>query len=78
MKVNEAIIDCLTENDIDTLFGIPGKQSLPLNESIYQRTRRHSVRDGSPRNRGLTPGVGICRDQRRAWPRRWSFRDREI
>ncbi|MFB1064546.1 thiamine pyrophosphate-binding protein [Natrinema sp. H-ect4] len=37
MKVNEAIIDCLTENDIDTLFGIPGKQSLPLNESISER-----------------------------------------
>lgn len=37
MKVNEAIIDCLTENGIDTLFGIPGKQSLPLNESISER-----------------------------------------
>ncbi|WP_129116062.1 thiamine pyrophosphate-binding protein [Halegenticoccus tardaugens] len=37
MKVNEAIIDCLTENGIDTLFGIPGKQSLPLNESISVR-----------------------------------------
>jgi len=38
MKVNEAIIDCLTENNIGTLFGIPGKQSLPLNESISERT----------------------------------------
>ena len=37
MKVNEAIIDCLTKNDVDTLFGIPGKQSLPLNESISER-----------------------------------------
>ena len=37
MNVNEAIIDRLTENDIDTLFGIPGKQSLPLNESISER-----------------------------------------
>ncbi|WP_435073530.1 thiamine pyrophosphate-binding protein [Halorubrum sp. HHNYT27] len=37
MKVNEAIIDCLTENNIGTLFGIPGKQSLPLNESISER-----------------------------------------
>ena len=37
MNVNEAIIDCLTENDVDTLFGIPGKQSLPLNESISER-----------------------------------------
>ncbi|WP_226007058.1 thiamine pyrophosphate-binding protein [Natrinema salinisoli] len=37
MKVNEAIIDCLTENEIGTLFGIPGKQSLPLNESISER-----------------------------------------
>lgn len=37
MNVNEAIIDCLTGNGIDTLFGIPGKQSLPLNESISER-----------------------------------------
>ena len=37
MEVNEAIIECLTENGIDTMFGIPGKQSLPLNESIAER-----------------------------------------
>ena len=37
MNVNEAIISCLTENGVDTLFGIPGKQSLPLNESISER-----------------------------------------
>ncbi|WP_254532942.1 thiamine pyrophosphate-binding protein [Natrinema gelatinilyticum] len=37
MKVNEEVIDCLTDNGIDTLFGIPGKQSLPLNESISER-----------------------------------------
>ncbi|QFU84666.1 thiamine pyrophosphate-binding protein [Natronorubrum aibiense] len=37
MNVNEAIIDCLVANSIDTLFGIPGKQSLPLNEAISER-----------------------------------------
>jgi acetolactate synthase-1/2/3 large subunit len=37
MNVNEAIIECLTENGVDTLFGIPGKQSLPMNESISER-----------------------------------------
>jgi acetolactate synthase I/II/III large subunit len=37
MHVNEAIVACLTENGINTLFGIPGKQSLPLNESIDGR-----------------------------------------
>ncbi|MFC6837938.1 thiamine pyrophosphate-binding protein [Halomarina ordinaria] len=37
MEVNEAIIGCLVENGVDTLFGIPGKQSLPLNESIDNR-----------------------------------------
>jgi acetolactate synthase-1/2/3 large subunit len=37
VNVNEAIIDCLTENGIDALFGIPGKQSLPLNEAISER-----------------------------------------
>ncbi len=37
MKNNDAIIDCLTSNGIDTVFGIPGKQTLPLNESISER-----------------------------------------
>ncbi len=37
MNINEAIVDCLVANSIDTLFGIPGKQSLPLNESIGER-----------------------------------------
>ncbi|QCC56380.1 thiamine pyrophosphate-binding protein (plasmid) [Natronorubrum bangense] len=37
MNINEAIVDCLVANSIDTLFGIPGKQSLPLNESIDER-----------------------------------------
>ena len=37
MKLNDAVIDCLVANDVDTLFGIPGKQSLPLNESISER-----------------------------------------
>ena len=37
MSINEAIVDCLVANSIDTLFGIPGKQSLPLNESVGER-----------------------------------------
>ncbi|SEH13583.1 acetolactate synthase-1/2/3 large subunit [Natronorubrum sediminis] len=38
MNVNEAIIECLVSNNIGTLFGIPGKQSLPLNETISERS----------------------------------------
>ncbi len=34
MRVSRAVIDCLVDNGIDTVFGIPGKQSLPLNEGI--------------------------------------------
>ncbi|MGM0605929.1 MAG: thiamine pyrophosphate-binding protein [Halobacteriota archaeon] len=37
MKISDAIIDCLTSNGIDTVFGIPGKQTLPLNQSISER-----------------------------------------
>ncbi|MFC4245996.1 thiamine pyrophosphate-binding protein [Natribaculum luteum] len=37
MLVGKAIIDRLMERGIDTVFGIPGKQSLPLNEAIGQR-----------------------------------------
>ncbi|WP_281193839.1 thiamine pyrophosphate-binding protein [Halorubrum sp. F4] len=37
MKNSDAIIDCLTANGIGTVFGIPGKQTLPLNESISER-----------------------------------------
>lgn len=37
MEVNEAVVKVLTENGIDTVFGIPGTQSLPLNETIDGR-----------------------------------------
>ncbi|SDJ18894.1 acetolactate synthase, large subunit [Halovenus aranensis] len=37
MKVGRAVIERLAENGIDTLFGIPGKQTLPLNEAIGNR-----------------------------------------
>ncbi|AFZ72134.1 thiamine pyrophosphate-binding protein [Natronobacterium gregoryi] len=37
MRVSEAVIDRLVENGIDTLFGIPGKQTLPLNEAVDER-----------------------------------------
>lgn len=37
MRVNEAIIELLNHEGIDTIFGIPGKQTLPLNESIGTR-----------------------------------------
>nr|WP_090309878.1 thiamine pyrophosphate-binding protein [Natronorubrum texcoconense] len=37
MRSNEAVIDRPATNGIDTLFGIPSKQTLPLNESIGER-----------------------------------------
>lgn len=37
MGNSDAIIDCLAANGIDTVFGIPGKQTLPLNKSISER-----------------------------------------
>jgi len=37
VTVNQDVIDSLVDNDIDTVFGIPGKQSLPLNETIGER-----------------------------------------
>jgi acetolactate synthase-1/2/3 large subunit len=37
MKVGRAVIEQLAANGIDTLFGIPGKQTLPLNEAIGNR-----------------------------------------
>jgi len=37
MEVGKAVIDRLVANGIDTLFGIPGKQTLPLNEAIGGR-----------------------------------------
>jgi len=37
MQVSEAVIDRLVESGIDTLFGIPGKQSLPLDDAIDAR-----------------------------------------
>jgi acetolactate synthase-1/2/3 large subunit len=37
MTLAAAVIDRLVENGIDTVFGIPGKQTLPLNEAIDGR-----------------------------------------
>lgn len=37
MDTSGAIVDTLLEHGIDTLFGIPGKQTLPLNEAIRDR-----------------------------------------
>ncbi|KAA9398628.1 thiamine pyrophosphate-binding protein [Haloarcula sp. CBA1130] len=37
MDVSLAVVDRLVANGIDTVFGIPGKQSLPLNEAIGNR-----------------------------------------
>ena len=37
MDVSQAVIERLTVGGIDTVFGIPGKQTLPLNEAIGRR-----------------------------------------
>lgn len=37
MRVSRAVVDQLVEGGIDTAFGIPGKQTLPLNEAIAER-----------------------------------------
>ncbi|WP_373188953.1 thiamine pyrophosphate-binding protein [Halolamina sp.] len=37
MTYGSVVIDRLVENGIDTVFGIPGKQTLPLNEAIDDR-----------------------------------------
>ena len=37
MNVGEAVIDTLVSNGVATLFGIPGKQTLPLNRAINGR-----------------------------------------
>ncbi|QCS44951.1 thiamine pyrophosphate-binding protein [Natrinema versiforme] len=37
MTVGSAIIDCLVDEGITTLFGIPGKQTLPMNEAVSDR-----------------------------------------
>jgi acetolactate synthase-1/2/3 large subunit len=37
MNVGEAVIDALVDSEITTLFGIPGKQTLPLNRAINER-----------------------------------------
>ncbi len=37
MQVGVAVVNSLLENDIHTVFGIPGKQTLPLNDAISRR-----------------------------------------
>jgi acetolactate synthase-1/2/3 large subunit len=37
MRVSRGVVDQLVEGGIDTVFGIPGKQTLPLNDAIEDR-----------------------------------------
>ena len=41
--VGEAVVDCLLDHGIDTAFGIPGKQTLPLNRAFADRDARFVV-----------------------------------
>ena len=41
--VGEAVVDCLLEHGIDVAFGIPGKQTLPLNRALADRDARFVV-----------------------------------
>ncbi|MFW5917671.1 MAG: thiamine pyrophosphate-binding protein [Halorubrum sp.] len=41
--VAEAVVDCLLDREIDTVFGIPGKQTLPLNRALADRDARFVV-----------------------------------
>ena len=41
--VAEAVVDCLLERGVDTAFGIPGKQTLPLNRALADRDARFVV-----------------------------------
>ncbi|GAB7008638.1 thiamine pyrophosphate-binding protein [Halorubrum trueperi] len=41
--VAEAVVDCLLDRGIDTVFGIPGKQTLPLNRALADRDARFVV-----------------------------------
>jgi len=37
MDVSRGVIERLVENEVDTVFGVPGTQTLPLNEAIEMR-----------------------------------------
>ncbi|GAA0526522.1 acetolactate synthase large subunit [Halorubrum aquaticum] len=41
--MGEAVVDCLLDRGIDTAFGIPGKQTLPLNRAFADRDARFVV-----------------------------------
>ncbi|WP_418286820.1 thiamine pyrophosphate-binding protein [Halorubrum sp. DTA46] len=41
--VAEAVVDCLLDRGVDAVFGIPGKQTLPLNRALADRDARFVV-----------------------------------
>ncbi len=41
--VGEAVVDCLLDRGIEVAFGIPGKQTLPLNRAVTDREARFVV-----------------------------------
>ncbi|OTF02166.1 thiamine pyrophosphate-binding protein, partial [Halorubrum sp. SD612] len=41
--VAEAVVDAMLDRGVDTVFGIPGKQTLPLNRALADRDARFVV-----------------------------------
>ncbi|MFC6753512.1 thiamine pyrophosphate-binding protein, partial [Halorubrum tibetense] len=41
--VGEAVVDCLLDHGVEVAFGIPGKQTLPLNRAFADRDARFVV-----------------------------------
>ena len=41
--VAEAVVDCMLDREVDIAFGIPGKQTLPLNRALGERDARFVV-----------------------------------
>ena len=68
MKGAKAVVECLLEQDVDTIFGYPGGMILPLYDALYDEKRIRQVvttheqdaahaADGYARASGK---VGVC------------------
>lgn len=68
MKGSKAVIECLVELGVDTIFGYPGGMNLPLYDALYDETRLHHVLTTHEQNAAhaadgyarATGKVGVC------------------
>ena len=60
------LLECLTRENVDVIFGYPGGVTLPLYDAMYDHPIRHGLRQRTDQHKGeARVHLGVTRD---LWP----------